>query len=118
MEGSDGDGDIASRNAQLQQLLAELRVALGGIYGSRLQGIVLFGSEARSEAELDSDIDIVVILRGQVDPGREITRLGSILADLNLRYGRLVSVVPTSSIEYESASDPFWRNVRREGVPV
>ncbi|MBS3965639.1 MAG: nucleotidyltransferase domain-containing protein [Truepera sp.] len=101
---------------QLRQLLRALREALESRYGTELQDLILFGSEVRGEAREDSDIDIVLVLRRQVQPGAEIARLGDILADLNLRYGRLVSVIPTSQTHYQQAPGPFWRNVRAEGI--
>lgn len=100
---------------ELWQILRTLREALENRYGADLQDLILFGSEARREAHEDSDIDIVLVLRRQVQPGAEIAQLGDILADLNLRYGRLVSVIPTSQSHYE-AQEPFWRNVRAEGI--
>lgn len=100
---------------ELRQLLRTLREALEGRYGADFD-LILFGSEARGEARECSDVDIVLILRRQVQPGAEIARLGDILADLNLRYGRLVSVVPTSQTHYQQALGPFWRNVRAEGI--
>lgn len=101
---------------ELWRLLRTLREALERRYGADLEDLILFGSEARGEARQDSDIDIVLVLRRQVQPGAEIARLGDILADLNLSYGRLVSVIPTSQSHYQQALGPFWRNVRAEGI--
>jgi predicted nucleotidyltransferase len=106
--------DIAS--PQVRELLKALRAALEGVYGTELQAMILFGSEARGNATERSDVDIVVILARPVRPGAEIARLGHILADLNLRFGRLVSVVPASYEDYQQAQGPFWRNVRTEGI--
>lgn len=101
---------------ELWRLLRTLREALERRYGADLEDLILFGSEARGEARQDSDIDIVLVLRRQVQPGAEIARLGDILADLNLSYGRLVSVIPTSQSHYQQAVGPFWHNVRAEGI--
>ena len=38
-------------------LLKTIRSALEGMYGRRLRGVLLYGSEARGEACADSDID-------------------------------------------------------------
>ncbi len=53
-----------------------------------------------------------------MNPSQEIRRVVPLLAELNLRYGMLLSVLPQSSAEYEEGEGPFWRNVRREGVFV
>ena len=66
------------RAARLDQILREFREGLEQIYGSRLVRVVLFGSQAREEAEPDSDIDVMLVLQGAVDPHREIQRLSVI----------------------------------------
>jgi uncharacterized protein len=110
--------NMADLSAHLRQLLLALRASLAEVYGAELEDIILYGSEARGEAHKGSDVDIVVVLKREVEPGTEIARLGSILADLNLRYGRLVAVIPASATQYKQAQDPFWCNVRAEGIPV
>ncbi len=59
---------------------------------------------------------MLLLYPGAVATGQEITRLGSVLADLNLRFGVLISVLPISAADYGKAVGPFWQNVRREGV--
>jgi uncharacterized protein len=61
--------------ARLHRILREFRDGLERIYGSRLVRVVLFGSQARHDAEPDSDIDVMLVLQGAVDPHREIERL-------------------------------------------
>ena len=48
----------------LHHLLTELRTGLAAIYGIRLKGVYLFGSHARNEADAESDVDVLVDLRG------------------------------------------------------
>ena len=104
--------------ARLDQILREFRNGLERIYGSRLVGAVLFGSQARGEAEPDSDIDVMVVLRGLVNPHEEIHRLSVFKADLCLKYDVVVSCVYVSEAEYRQDGTPLMLNVRREGVPV
>lgn len=47
---------------------------------------MLFGSYARGDAEPGSDIDVLVVLHGDVNPGEEIARTGEMVADISLRY--------------------------------
>ena len=47
-------------------LLARVKARLQAIYGDRLGGGVLYGSEAQGEAAPDSDIDILILLTGPV----------------------------------------------------
>ena len=53
----------------IQPTLHELKLGLKELYGDhRLAYIRLYGSQARNEATPDSDIDILVVLHGKVEP--------------------------------------------------
>jgi predicted nucleotidyltransferase len=43
-------------------LLARIKARLQAVYGDRPRGVVLHGSEARGEATLDREMDIMVLL--------------------------------------------------------
>lgn len=103
---------------KVSHILAELRRRFEALYGDRLVRMVLFGSHARGDADDDSDIDVLVVLRGPVDPGEEITRTGQIKADLSLRNECVISCVYISDERYRRERSPLMLNVRREGVPV
>ena len=69
----------------------------------------IFGSMARDDADLDSDVDILVDL----EPGRTLLDIGGFLMDLQDLLGRRVDVVT------ESALHPRIRDtVLREAVPL
>jgi len=78
----------------------------------------LYGSFARGDATGASDIDLAVVLRGEVSPLDEIDRMIDIVADLNLEHNVLMSVYPVSEDNYSSLNSPILLNLRREGVPV
>ena len=86
--------------------------------GSRLVRVILFGSQARDAAEPDSDIDVMLVMRGPVNPHHEIRRLSAIKAELCLKHDVVVLCVYVSEAEYRQDGTPLMLNVRREGVPV
>jgi predicted nucleotidyltransferase len=104
--------------ATLHEILQEFRDGLERIYGQRLAGLILFGSQARGEASPDSDIDVMVVLRGSVNPHEEIHRLSAFKSQLCLKYDVVISCVYVSEAEYRHGESPLMLNVRREGVPV
>ena len=101
---------------RLQQLLAELRGRLEALYGPRLTRLVLYGSQARGEAEPGSDIDVLVVLTGPVRPGEEIRRAGGTTAAMSLENNVVISCAFISGEQFEREQSPLMINVRREGV--
>ncbi len=99
-------------------ILNEFKRELRSLYGERLKDVILFGSYARGEAHAGSDIDVMVVLRGDVAPGREIDYMIDVITELNLKYSVLLSVVPVAEDKYLRRNSPLLLNVRREGVPA
>ena len=103
---------------RLQSLLAELRRRFEALYGPRLVRLMLFGSQARGDAEPGSDIDVLVVLEGLVRPGEEIRRSLNDVAELSLENNLVFSCVFVSRDRFENELSPLLINVRREGIPV
>ena len=104
--------------SQLQTILSELKVRLTELYGERLEKLVLFGSQARGDAEPDSDIDVLVVLKGEVNASRENDQTLDLRVDWNLTHGTLIQFVYVSNERYAGEKSPLMINVRREGVPL
>lgn len=103
---------------RVARIVEELRTRLEALYGSRLERLVLFGSQARGDAAPDSDVDVLVVLNGDVVPGVEIERTSEVVADLALRCDTPISRVFVSSERFRREATPFLHNVRTEGVAV
>jgi predicted nucleotidyltransferase len=101
---------------RLQPLLAELRGRLQALYGPRLLRLMLYGSQARGDAEPGSDIDVLVVLAGSVRPGEEIRRTGDTTAAISLENNVVISCAFISGERFEREESPLMINVRREGV--
>ncbi len=105
-------------NPGIDMILAELRLRLEAIYGQRLVKLLLFGSQARGDAEPGSDVDVLVVLKGAVDPGKEITRTGDIVAQLSLQFNETICCLFIDEDRFTTRNGPLLRNVRKEGIPV
>ena len=99
-------------------ILREFRGCLKEIYGDRLVQSVVFGSQARGDAEPGSDIDILVVLKGDVRPGTEIARTGKMTTKLSLKYTTVVSCAFVSADRFQNERSPLLLNIHREGVSL
>lgn len=102
----------------LQAVLRDLKAGLQRLYGERLTEVVLYGSQARGDANDDSDIDVLIVLRGEVVPGSEVRLTSRLIADLSLKYDVLLSRMFVSETSYRGRQDALIRSARREGVPL
>jgi len=105
-------------DTKLQVILAELRHHFERLYGPRLVRLVLFGSQARGDAEPGSAIDVLVVLEGPVNAATEATLTLYFRAELSLRYNTVVSCIFMSAQRFEHERSPLLLNVRREDVTV
>ena len=96
--------------------LAEAKARLEALCGERLDRIILYGSHARGGARPDSDVDLLVVLRGEVEVYTEIKRTGLLALDLLVEYDADVTIQPYSVADAEDDRRSFIRNVAADGV--
>ena len=104
--------------SEIRKPLEEFLDRLEGLYGSRLEKVVLYGSYARGDYSEESDVDLIVVLRGSVVPSEEIDRMIDAITDVNLEYGVLLSIYPVSLEEYVECRGPLLMNIKKEGIVV
>jgi len=103
---------------KIKRILSELKQELIELYGNQLVDVLLYGSYARREQKKDSDIDIAVILKGDINPFDEIDKITEFSYDLCLKYSTLLSIHPLSENEYMLKNNPFILNLREEGISI
>ena len=104
--------------AELTALLKELRAELDSLYGPRLQGLVLFGSQARGEQREGSDLDVAMILDDFDRPWSEIERTGPLVSRFSLDFGITISLIPVRAKDWARRATPLLSSIRAEGIPV
>lgn len=105
----------------LKAIVAKLREALVTLFPNQQFEVILFGSYARSDADEDSDIDLLFL----TDAPREAIasknwQVGDVAAELLMDYGIVVSPIVENSAYFSANAQtlPFFRNIMREGVRI
>lgn len=105
-------------NDKLKNILTQLRSHFEQLYGDRLTQMVLYGSQARGDADPDSDIDVLVVLKAPVQAGEEIDRTLQIVAHLSLQNDRVISCQFMNEEKFTNYQSPLLRNIRKEGILI
>ncbi len=86
----------------------ELIAGLLKIFGNNISMIILYGSVARNEYTDESDIDIAIILKNEID-NKTKEQFINWSADMDIRYDRVFSIIDIkeSNIQKWGDSLPF-----------
>lgn len=86
-------------------------------YGGYIDRTILFGSKARGESRVESDIDLLVTIKEEDRVvRRDILRLG---ARVSLEYDVLLNILVMSAESWEAHRGfTLYNNIQREGLPV
>ena len=87
------------------------------IFSNNIIAIILYGSVARNENTAESDIDIAIIVKNEMDDAtREKFMQWS--AELDLRYDKVFSIIDIQEKNMEKWGSvlPFYQNVQKEGI--
>jgi predicted nucleotidyltransferase len=103
---------------RLKPILRTLRQQLEALYGARLVDLILYGSQAHGDMTPESDVDVLVVLAGQVNAGAEVRRVGGIAAALSLQHDVVISCMFVSHEQFRNEQSPYLMTIRQEGIPV
>ena len=101
----------------MDEVRKELVEGLTGIFQNNISMIILYGSTARNEATNESDIDIAIIIKNEMDRQTK-KQFINWAADMDMRYEKVFSIVDIQEDnmkKWESVL-PFYQNIRKEGI--
>ena len=111
-----------------QQALSEYKDFLLQRFLQQVERLVLFGSKARGDSVVGSDIDVLVVLRKRMEPTKEgFYPFGSVdptwreivgaTFDLLMKYDVNISPTVVGINEYERLS-PLMTHIKKEGIEL
>lgn len=85
-----------------------------------LYDIVLFGSVARQEADRESDMDLLIIIR---EEATHLVRnkISDIVFEVNLKHDTNISIVVLEKTKWDNGVmhiTPFYKEIERDGVYI
>lgn len=105
---------MLSRKKIVTEINAEIKKAFPDA------SVILYGSEARGDSKLASDIDILILLDKENIDFTDKTRLYGLLYDIELKTMITISPLIYTRQEWENRpfKTPFYLNVQREGIAL
>lgn len=102
--------------AEILEILKEFKRELSKILGDRVVDVILFGSYARGDFNLESDVDVLIVVKSKpsIEEENEISKL--CLKFLS-KYGFVISAI-TYPKDYLDLGSSFIKDIRKEGVKV
>jgi len=109
--------DYLEENERLA--LTELKLKIKRLLGSKLLAIILYGSKARGDYDIDSDTDIAIIVE---DLAKELKfQILDIVTAIELEYLTPLSTLIPSKREFEFLKSRERRialDIEREGIEI
>ena len=98
-------------------IISKFRKALDGVYGPRLERVVLFGSRARGDARANSDYDIAIFLHDLADRDCEVDRLAELQDRVMADTDPFIDAIPFPAGAWARRTT-FMHELRREGIDL
>lgn len=105
----------------IKNIASEIYEELAKLFGGEIKSVILYGSYARGDFNLESDVDIMILSgceQNEITKRRkEISRIAS---RVGLKNDIMVSLLARNCADYENQMEyqPFYQNIEREGVEI
>ena len=106
-------GDMVSAN-----LRARIEQNLRATFGVRLVRAVFYGSRVRGDEQPQSDLDVLVVLRGPVSLWADTHRASQSLYDIQLDSEFPIHALPVDSQAYEAGEFALYRLAKQQNHTV
>jgi uncharacterized protein len=107
---------LTIKNEKLFTITDELKRELTKIYQDQLSKLILFGSQARGDANPYSDIDILVVLKDEINPVEEINRNSYLISEMCLKYDVLINCFYITESNLNNDNKLLIKNIKKDGI--
>ena len=104
-------------SSRANPVLAKFRASLTEMYGPRLERVILYGSQARGDAEADSDYDVAVFLENLTNRIAESNRIALTVSAILSETGVVIHAMPFPAGSYLDRT-MLMHEIRREGLDL
>ena len=100
-----------------KEMFDDIVKAILSVMGDDAVKIILYGSVAHGDNTWESDIDIAVVISGELDH-RTDQLLTKAVVEVDLKYDTVVSVIDIDAEHFKKCRTalPFYANIEKEGI--
>lgn len=109
--------DLPGCQPQIQAAITAFVQRVAAEYPDLVLSVILYGSQARGEAENDSDIDLFIVIRQDSPSLREA--LADLAWQVQFEHNVVISDVIRSADQWHQMQTkrfPYFRSIEREGI--
>jgi uncharacterized protein len=104
--------------AQIQPIVHEFKEILHSTFGERFENVILFGSYARGDNHLESDIDLLVVLRNfEGSKYKDYDKIVNKIVEFDIKYNIILSTHFTKD-KFLTSPLPLYSEIRKEGKTI
>lgn len=106
---------------RIKNIATEVNEELIKLFGGKIEQIILYGSYARGDFDLESDVDIMILLNCNQEEIKEKRKeISRIASRVGLRNDIMVSLLARNYDDYENQMkyQLFYQNIEREGMKI
>lgn len=108
-------------SANIQELLKMYRKQLENVAGAQIKKVILYGSYARGDFKINSDIDIMILVESSASGIKACEdKIYDVTYDFNCEHDTEIMPVVQEKrhFDYWKDSYMFYRNIEEEGVTI